>query len=118
MALNRKDLAATALTALAVLAFFATRQGWNVPLIGDSHRWTAGAVLLLGSLTCTLGRPSRDTASRLLGVLGALALGLAILALVSGSLAALALLVADVVALWLASTVRHLAHAPHVPVAH
>jgi hypothetical protein len=54
----------------------------------------------------------------LLGVLGALALGLAVLALVSGSLTALSLLVADIVALWLVSTVRHVVRTPHVPIPH
>ena len=117
MALNRKDLAATALTALAVLAFFATHQGWNVWLIGGSHRWAAGAIFVLGSMTCSLGSPDRSAAAKLLGTLGALALGLAVLALVTGSLTALSLLVADVVLLWAVATLRHGMHAPHVPVA-
>jgi len=55
MTLTRKDAAAAALTALAVLAFLATHEGWGVPLVGDSHRWAAGAILLLGSMTCGLG---------------------------------------------------------------
>jgi len=118
MAVTRKDVTATVLTALAVLAYLATHQGWSVWLIGGSHRWAAGAIFALGALTCTQGRPGKDKATMLLGVLGALALGLAILAIVTGSLTPLSLLVADIVALWLASTVRHLAQPPHVPVAH
>ncbi len=51
LALTRKDVAATVLTALAVLAFAATHQSWNVWLIGSSHRWAAVAILLLGKLT-------------------------------------------------------------------
>ncbi len=118
MTLQRKDVTATALTALAVLAFLATYQGWNVWLIGDSHRWATGAIFALGAFTCGQGRPAKDKASMLLGVLGALALGLAVLALITGSLTPLSLLVADIVALWLVSTVRHLVQTPHVPVPH
>src|SRR5438128_3870491 len=80
MTLTRKDAAATALTILVVLAFLATHEGWGVPLIGDSHRWAAGAVLLLGMLTCGLGSPGRGGATRLLAILGVLALVLAALA--------------------------------------
>src|SRR5919201_3037087 len=62
MTFTRKDGAATALTALAVLVFVATHEGWSVPLVGDSHRWAAGAIFLLGSLTCGLGSPRKDGA--------------------------------------------------------
>ena len=107
MALSRKDLGATVLTALAVLVFAATRQGWNVWLVGGSHRWAAGAVLVLGVLTCGLGSPGKDPATKLLAVLGVAAGALAVLALVTGSLAVLALLIADMVLLWAGSLVRH-----------
>jgi hypothetical protein len=118
MAVTRKDATATMLTALAVLAYLATHQGWNVWLIGGSHRWAAGAIFALGGFTCAQGRPAKDKGTMLLGVLGALALGLAIVAVVTGSLTPLSLLVADIVALWLASTVRHAVQTPHVPVPH
>jgi hypothetical protein len=110
MMLSRKDLAATALTALAIATFFAAHEGWNVWLVGDSHRWAAGAIFVLGALTCGLGSPGRGTASTLLATLGGLALVLAVLALASGSLTALSLLVVAIVVLWAASTLRHLAH--------
>ncbi len=55
MTLTRKDAVAAVLTALAVLAFVATHQSWNVWLIGSSHRWAAGAIMVLGALTCGLG---------------------------------------------------------------
>jgi hypothetical protein len=55
MSLTRKDAVATVLTALGVLAFFATHESWNVWLIGSSHRWAAVAITLLGALTCALG---------------------------------------------------------------
>lgn len=110
MTLGRKDIEAASLTTLAVLAFFATHQGWNVPLIGDSHRWAAGAIMLLGIGACALGSPSEGRATKFLAALGILALALAILALATGSLTPLSLLVVDIVALWVASTIRHATH--------
>ena len=110
MMLSRKDWAATVLTALVVLTFFATHEGWNVLLVGDSHRWAAGVIAVLGGLTCGLGSPGRGTATKLLAALGTLALVLAVLALVTGSLTPLSLLVVDIVLLWAASTLRHSAH--------
>jgi hypothetical protein len=110
MSLSRKDLLATALTALAVVTFFATHEGWNVWLVGDSHRWAAAVISVLGVLTCGLGSPGRGTATRLLALLGVLALVLAALALATGSLTPLSLLVVVIVLLWAASTLRHLGH--------
>ena len=109
MTLTRKDVAATALTAFAVLVFLVTHESWGVPLVGDSHRWAAGAIFLLGSLTCGLGSPGKDRATKLLVVLGVAALVLAVLAVATGSLTALSLLVVDMVALWAVSTLRHAA---------
>lgn len=100
-----KDLSATALTALVVLAFFATHQGWNVWLIGGSHRWAAGAITILGIATCALGS-SRARSSAVLGVLAGV---LAILAIATGSLTLLSLLVLDDVLLWAVSMARHTA---------
>jgi hypothetical protein len=107
MALTRKDLQATVLTALAVLTFAATHEGWNVWLIGGSHRWAAGAIVLLGAFTCGLGSPGKDAATKLLAVLGIAAGALAVLALVTGSLTVLSFLTLDIVLLWAASTLRH-----------
>ncbi|HEY8706043.1 MAG TPA: hypothetical protein VIL98_14915 [Gaiellaceae bacterium] len=111
MALTRKDLGATVLTALAVLVFAATHEGWNVWLIGGSHRWAAGAIVVLGSFTCRLGSPGKDAATKVLAVLGIAAGAFAVLALVTGSLTALSLLTADFVLLWAASVARH-SHQP------
>jgi hypothetical protein len=105
--LTRKDVAATGLTALVVLTFVATHESWNVPLVGDSYRLAAGAIAVLGIVTCGLGSPSVDAPSRVLMGLGALALVLSVLAVVIGSLTVLSLLVADVVLLWALSTIRH-----------
>jgi hypothetical protein len=113
MALNRKDALASGLTALVVLAFFATHEGWNVPLVGDSYRWAAVAVLLLGALTCAQGQAGDEMKTRmsdvvrLLAALGITALVLGVIAILTGSLTALSLLVADIVLLWAVSTARH-----------
>ncbi len=115
MALTRKDLTATLLTALVVLVFFATHEGWNVWLVGDSHRWAAGAIMLLGSMTCGLGSPSKGRITKVLASLGAAALVLAVLALATGSLTPLSLLVVDVVVLWAISTFRHARPVPRTP---
>lgn len=109
MTLTRRDAVATGLTGLAVLAFLATHEAWNVPLIGDSHRWAAAVVLVLGIGACSAG--ARRINSILFSILGGTAFALAVLAIVTGSLTALSLLVADMVVMWAIATVRH-AHAP------
>lgn len=109
MALNRKDVAATVLTALAVLVYLANAGSWNVPLLGGSVRWAAGAVLVLGLLSCAQGSPSRDATVYVLGGVGTVALVTAVIAIVTASESALALLVAVTVVLWIASTARHAA---------
>jgi hypothetical protein len=115
MTLGRKDLAATALTVLAVLVFLATHEGWGVWLIGDSHRWAAGAITLLGVMTCGLGSPDRGAGTKLPSILGVLAVVLAVVAMATGSLTPLSLLVVDNVALWAVATLRHAWHLPGKP---
>jgi hypothetical protein len=117
MTLTRKDAVATALTLLAVFVFLATHEGWGVPLIGDSHRWATGAILLLGMATCGQGSPGRDFATKICAALGVLAFVLAITALVTASLTPLSLLVVDILALWAVSTLRHVLHLPSRPIA-
>lgn len=117
MTFTRKDIGATVLTALVVLTFAATHESWNVPLVGDSRRWAAGAILLLGVLTCGLGSPGNDRSTRVSMVLGSVAFVLSLAAIVSGSLTVLSLLVVDIVALWIVATVRHAAW-PAPPTAH
>lgn len=110
MTLGRKDLAATVFTALVVLVFAASHEGWDVPLVGDSHRWAAAAILLLGMATCTMGSSGEGVSKRswtLFGTIGAATLAFGIVALITGSLTALSLLVVGDVLLWAMSTVRH-----------
>jgi hypothetical protein len=118
MRLTYKDAVATVATGLAVLAFFANRGDWGVPLVGGSVRWTAGAVMALGWVSCAAGQAGeasikyRQPDTWLLTVLGVGALVFAILALATGSATMLALLIADFVLLWAGSTLRHLLRAP------
>ena len=109
MTLTRKDAVATSLTGLAVLAFLATHEAWNVPLIGDSHRWAAAVILVLGVGACATG--ARRVTSTLFSILGGAAFVFGVLAIITGSLTLLSLLVADMVVMWVLTTLRH-AHAP------
>ena len=107
MTLTRKDAGALVLTTGVVLVFAATHEKWGVPLIGDSRRWAAVAILLLGLGACSLGSPGKDRTTKLLAVLGVVALGLAIIALITASLTALSFLTLDVVLLFVLATRRH-----------
>ena len=110
MTLDRKDVAATLVTALAVLTFAATHQGWNVWLVGGSHRWAAVAITVIGVVGCGLGSPGKDRATLFLAALGTAAGVLAAIAIATGSLTALSFLTLAIVLLWLASLVRHARH--------
>ena len=107
MTLTRRDAIATVLTALAALTLLIALAGWNVPLIGDSYRWAAVVAFLLGACAGLSGRPLEGYREPMLGVLGIVALALAILAVATGSAAFLILLVADTIVLWAATTTRH-----------
>jgi membrane-bound ClpP family serine protease len=109
MTLTRKDAVATGLVGLAVLAFLATHEAWNVPLVGDNHRWAAAVILVLGVGACAAG--AQRVTSTLFSVLGVTAFVLGALALITGSLTPLSLLVADMLVMWALATLRH-AHAP------
>ena len=118
MRLTWKDGAATLITGLVVLVFLAAHESWSVWLVGSSTRWAAVAVTLLGAATCALGSASDELASgrdastavKLLSAIGALSGVLAIVAIATGSLTALSLVVLAIVALWLGATLRHVSH--------
>lgn len=115
MTRSLKDVIATVLTLVAVLVFVANHEGWGIWLVGDSRRWAAGVVTLLGAVTCSLGSPDKGSAMKWLATLGVFALVLAGVAFATGSLTALSLLVADIVALWALSTIRHVLDVGHKP---
>jgi len=118
MKLDRNDRMVTGLAILVVGVFLATWQGWGVPLIGDSHRWAAIVILLLALVAGMLSSPGSDTRSYLLGALVVAAFLFAVLALATGSLTPLALLVVALLALIMASTERHARHGRGREVAH
>ena len=72
MTLTRKEAVATGVAGLVLAAFLAMHEGWDVPLIGDSHRWATAVVMALGIGACALG--ARRVNSTLFGVLGGVAL--------------------------------------------
>jgi hypothetical protein len=112
--LTWKDLAGTAVAALAALVYVANVQDWWY--LG-SNRWAAVTMLAVGAVGCPLG--ARIVGERLtslpivlLGLLGVAALTLAILAIVTGAQWALLSLAILVVALWVGATLRHAATPP------
>jgi hypothetical protein len=106
----RRDLVATGLTALVVGVYAANVFGWSVWLVGDSVRWAAAVIVVLGVATCALGARPGDRVDALFGVLGVACAVFAVIALVTASSSALAALVAVDVALWVLATSRHLVH--------
>jgi hypothetical protein len=113
MTISRDDLLATVFVALAVTVFFATHEGWGVPLVGDSHRWAAGAIGVLGIAACTRGKPADGVPTTVLAILGVVAAVLFAAALWTASLTPLSLLAADVVVLWVLATARHIGSDVH-----
>jgi hypothetical protein len=111
MTAMRKDIAATVATALAVLAYLTTHEGWNVWLIGDDHRWAAAAIVLLGLVTFTALRDSGVAYLRLTVLAGLFA----VLAFMTGELTPLSLLAATIVVWWLVSALRDVWHSTHHP---
>ncbi len=115
MTLTRNDALATGLTGLVVLTFLATHEAWNVPLIGDHHRWAAALILVLGVAAHAAGGSRAGV--RLFGALGTAAAVFGIVALVTSSMTPLSLLVADLVLMWAIATLRHAHVVPGRPVA-
>lgn len=109
MTFTRRDGVATGLVALAVLTFVATHAAWGVPLIGDGHRWATALILALGVGAYVAARVT----SRSVVALAAIAGVLGLLALATGSLTPLSLLVIDIVAMWVLTTLR-----PAQPLSH
>ena len=63
-----EDVAATLLATVTVMGFTATPQHWDVWLIGDSRRWSAGLLTLLG--VAMFGLTARHIGRTLFAVLG------------------------------------------------
>ena len=106
----RRDFVATGLTALMLGVYAANTFGWPVWLVGDSVRWAASVIFVLGLATCSFGVHANDRVDALLGVLGIACATFAVIALVTASSKALTALVAADVVLWALATGRHLVH--------
>lgn len=109
MYLTRRDLAGTIVAALAVLVYVANVQEWGYLA---NNRWAAVTMLAVGAIGCPVG--ARIVGEKLtsmpivtLGMLGAVTLAVAIVAIASEGQAALLALVVLVVVLWAGATLRH-----------
>jgi hypothetical protein len=108
-----EDVTATLLAAATVMGFTATHEYWNVWLIGDSRRWTAGLLALLG--IAMFGLVARHIGMTLLVVLGCAALCFAGFAFWTASLTALSLLAATIILVWALAVLRDLLEVPRRP---
>jgi hypothetical protein len=121
MTLTRKDLGATVLAALVVLAYVANVQDWWY--LG-SNRWAAVTMLAIGAISCPLGARIDEIEQRvttpmvLLGALGVTALVLGIIAIVTAAQWALLVLAIVLIVLWAGTTMRHMATPPRPIAAH
>ena len=106
--LTRRDLTGPLVAALVVLVYAANAQAWWYL---ESNRWAAVTMVAVSAVGCPLGarlvgeRPSAPIV--LLGLLGAAALLLAVLAIVTAAQWALLALAVVLVALCAGTTLRH-----------
>lgn len=107
MKIQRRDITAAALAILVVGVFVTTYEGWGVPLIGDSHRWAAVLILLLAAVAGLVEAPGSESPANLLAGLVVTGFLVAVIAIATGSMAALTVLVANVLALVAVDVLRH-----------
>ncbi len=111
MSLSWKDAVATVLVGAAAIVTYARVKGFDWPLL-NSWRLGTLVLLVLGLGTCIMVgsgvTPTKDGWTIAATILGVLAFGLALVGLVAGSKIAFLLLAADIVALWLLSTIHHI----------
>ncbi len=109
MALSWKDAATTVLAAGAGLLAYAKYQNWQSWLTGN--RMSILALGVVGIAMCATGAsniPGGTAWSLVLSAMGAVALVLVVGGLIMGSNIWFYLLAADIIALWLLTTLRHL----------
>jgi hypothetical protein len=99
-----EDVIATVVMAGTVLGYAATHENWNVWLIGDSRRWTAGLLVVLAIAMFAL--VARHVGSTTIGVLGLAAAVCAIIAFWTASLTPLSFLAAIIVIAWAFAVLR------------
>jgi hypothetical protein len=105
-----EDVAATLLATATVMGFTATHQYWDVWLIGDSRRWAAGLLALLG--VAMFGLAVRHIGMILFAVLGCAAVCFTGFALWTASLTPLSLLAATIILVWAPAVLRDLIEVP------
>ena len=115
MFLTRKDIVGNAVTALIILTYVGNAKEWW--FLGD-NRWAAVTMLVIGTVGCPLAvrlvnEELTSPAIVALGVLGAVAFILGLVAIVTAAQWALTALAAVVVALWIGTTLRHALTPPH-----
>jgi hypothetical protein len=108
-----EDVTATIVAAATVLGFTATHQHWDVWLIGDSRRWTAGLLVLLA--VAMFGLVARHIGRTLLAVLGCAAVCFAVFGFVTASLTPLSLLAATIILAWALAVGRDMLEVPRKP---
>jgi hypothetical protein len=107
MTMTRHTAIATTFAFLSALVVLASQQAWGIPLVGDSYRWAAAGAFVLGLGAYLVGEPLEGWHEPVVGTLGIIALALAILAMATGSVIFLWLLVATIFAIRAGLTVRH-----------
>ncbi|HEU4449263.1 MAG TPA: hypothetical protein VFR63_04670 [Gaiellaceae bacterium] len=109
-----EDVAATLLMAATVMGYTATHQRWDVWLIGDSRRWTAGLLSVFAVAMFALA--ARHIGRTLFILLGVTTIVLAGLALWTASLTPLSLLAATIVLVWALAVLRDLFEVEREPI--
>jgi hypothetical protein len=112
MQTTRSDSKVLGLAILIVGVFVVAYADWGVPLIGDSNRWAAAAIIVLALLAGVLSSPGAESRSYAMAGLVIASFLTAVLAFATASTGALALLVVALLALMAVSTGRHLRQAP------
>jgi hypothetical protein len=116
MRLTWRDGVTTVLAVAVVLATMAVVEEWGWPLLG-SYRAGGVVLLVLGFGMCALSGSSQTTSMRspytvTTSILGVLALGFAIWAIIADTQAPFVALAIDIVLLWLVSTMHHAIGSP------
>ena len=105
-----KDVAALAMTLLAVITFVAAYNDVGLFFVPDNPRWVTAMIFGLGWATCMLGAPEAraDRSNKVFPVLGTLALAFAAAGVLTGSLTWSIFLTIDIAVMWTLATLAHI----------
>jgi len=111
MSLSWRDAAATLLVAVVVAIAYAKIKGVDWPIIGN-WRLATLAIVIIGLGTCIAigsgATPTQDTWTGVATTLGAIAFVLAAAGLILNNQTIFLVLAADIVTLWVVTTIHHL----------